>query len=113
MNDAVLSVSFNIVEGFQRRRDRETLQFLRYSFASNGELKAAYYVASGRRYIGETELSELIGLNESIAKMLRRWMATLADGGLRTKGQGHARNQGRTKDQARTKDDERRTKDQL
>ena len=37
MNDAALSVMFNITEGFLRRRDRETLQFLRYSFASNGE----------------------------------------------------------------------------
>jgi hypothetical protein len=29
-------VMFNITEGFLRRRDGETLQFLRYSFASNG-----------------------------------------------------------------------------
>jgi four helix bundle protein len=34
-------VSFNISEGFLRRRDKETLQFLRYAFASNGEVKAA------------------------------------------------------------------------
>ena len=47
MNDASLSVTFNIAEGFLRRRDKETLQFLRYAFASNGELKAGYYVASG------------------------------------------------------------------
>ena len=37
MNDAVLSVLFNISEGFLRRRDKETLQFMRYAFASNGE----------------------------------------------------------------------------
>jgi four helix bundle protein len=41
MNDASLSVSFNISEGFLRRRDKKTLQFLRYAFASNGEVKAA------------------------------------------------------------------------
>jgi len=29
MNDASLSVMFNISEGFLRRRDKETLQFLR------------------------------------------------------------------------------------
>ena len=46
MNDASLSVMFNIAEGFLRRRDGETLQFLRYSFASNGELKAGYYAAN-------------------------------------------------------------------
>ena len=51
MNDASLSVMFNISEGFLRRRDGETLQFLRYSFASNGELKAGYYAADSRSAI--------------------------------------------------------------
>ena len=79
MNAAALSVMFNISEGFLRRRDKETLQFLRYSFASNGELKAGYYAASGRRHISEDEMTALIELNESIAKMLRRWQARLED----------------------------------
>jgi four helix bundle protein len=43
INDAALSVMFNIAEGFLRRRDKETSQFLRYAFASNGELKSGYY----------------------------------------------------------------------
>ena len=34
INRAALSVMFNIAEGFLRRRDGETLQFLRYAFAS-------------------------------------------------------------------------------
>jgi four helix bundle protein len=37
INDAALSVMFNIAEGFLRRRDKETLQFLRIALASNGE----------------------------------------------------------------------------
>jgi hypothetical protein len=53
------------------------LQFLRYAFASNGELKVGYYAASGRQYITGVETSELIELNESIAKMLRRWQGAL------------------------------------
>ena len=40
MNGAALSVLFNISEGFLRRLDKEMSQFLRYSIASNGELKA-------------------------------------------------------------------------
>ena len=60
MNAAALSVMFNISEGFLRRRDKETAQFLRYSFASNGELKAGYYAADGRRYITEIETGDLI-----------------------------------------------------
>jgi four helix bundle protein len=80
MNGAAISVMFNISEGFLRRRDKETLQFLRYSFASNGELKAGYYAADGRKYIAMAETAELIALNESIAKMLRRWQGTLEAG---------------------------------
>jgi four helix bundle protein len=77
MNAASISVMFNISEGFLRRRDRETAQFLRYAFASNGELKAGFYAAEGRGYISSTELTESIELNESISKMLRRWEAKL------------------------------------
>ena len=77
MDGAALSVMFNIAEGFLRRRDKETLQFLRYAFASNGELKSAYYAANGRKYLSEVETTGLIELNESIARMLRRWQSTL------------------------------------
>ena len=77
INRAALSVMFNITEGFLRRLDKETAQFLRYSFASNGELKAGYYVAESRLYLTAEEAAELIALNESIARMLRRWQEPL------------------------------------
>jgi len=85
INDAALSVMLNITEGFLRRRDKETLQFLRYAFASNGEVKACYYAAEGRRYLTAAEATDLIVLNESIARMLRRWQATLDPTGRRDK----------------------------
>lgn len=67
MNGAALSVLLNISEGFLRRHDKETLQFLRYAFASNGEVKASYYAARGRQYVTDEELADLIALNESIS----------------------------------------------
>jgi len=79
MNRASISVVFNIAEGFLRRSDKETLQFLRYAFASNGELKAGFYVANGRGCLTDAETAELIPSNESIAKMLRRWQSKLED----------------------------------
>jgi four helix bundle protein len=79
-----LSVPFNISEGFLRRRDKETGQFLRYAFASNGEVRSGYYAARGRSYIDDAELAALTQLNDSIARMLRRWLATLeTDNGRR------------------------------
>jgi four helix bundle protein len=89
MNGAALSVMFNISEGFLRRRDKETLQFLRYAFASNGEVKSAYYAAEGRDYLPAAETVDLIQLNESIAKMLRRWIATLEPGDQSRGGARH------------------------
>ena len=77
LNRAALSVVFNITEGFLRRRDKEMMQFLRYAIASNGELKAGYYVAEGRAYLAAVEAAALIERNDHIARMLRRWYATL------------------------------------
>jgi len=118
MNDAAISVTLNISEGFLRRRDKETMQFLRYSIASNGELKACYYIADGRQYLKADEIDGLIELNESIAKMLRRWQGTLENDGTPIRGPGPKRGPGtkdgpRTKDQGRTEDQEPRTRDQL
>ena len=59
MNDASISVMLNISEGFLRRRDKETAQFLRYAFASNGELKSGYYACEGRSYITTVEAADL------------------------------------------------------
>src|SRR4051812_25105577 len=103
MNAASISVMFNISEGFLRRRDREMLQFLRYAFASNGELKAGYYAAEGRRYLTPIEMAGLIELNESIAKMLRRWEGTLQPEG--PTGRHEKRTRGRTKSQEQSTKD--------
>jgi len=78
---------------------------LRYAFASNGEVKSAYYAAEGRNYLSASETADLISLNESIAKMLRRWQATL------DKDQGRTKDKGRTKDQGRTRDQGPSSKD--
>ena len=78
MNDASLSVMLNISEGFLRRRDKELLQFLRYSAASNGELRACYYGAHGRKYISDSERDELLELNASIGRMTRRFQTSVS-----------------------------------
>ena len=97
MNGASISVMFNISEGFLRRRDRETAQFLRYAYASNGELKSGLYACDGRRYIASAEAAELIELNESISKMLRRWQGTLQTSNQRSEAGPRTKNGPRTK----------------
>lgn len=101
MNDASISVTLNISEGFLRRRDKETMQFLRYSVASNGELKACFYIADGRQYLKVGEIDGLIELNESIAKMLRRWQGTLEANGTPIRSPGIIRPAGRKEPERR------------
>ena len=95
--------SLNITEGFLRRKDKETLQFLRYAFSSNGEVKAGSYVCQGRRYITGAQAGDLIQLNESIARMLRRWQCSLdaetPNEPRKPQGPRRLKNQGRTEDQ--------------
>ena len=76
---------------------------MRYSFASNGELKAGYNAADSRKYLDSAETADLIALNESIARILRRWMATLDT----PEQKRDRKRRARTKDQGRTKDQER------
>ena len=92
MNKAALSVMLNISEGFLRRRDGETLQFLRYAFASNGELKAAYYAAESGRSFEPTEVAEF-----DRAKREHCEDASAVDGHF---GSFRSKTRPRTKDQA-------------
>ena len=94
MNDASISVANNISEGFLRRRDGETKQHLRYSFASNGELRNCFHLALGRSYITDDEARDLMATNDSISKMLRRWMATLDDPNDRRRRARRTKDQG-------------------
>jgi hypothetical protein len=55
------------------------MQHLRYSFASNGEVRNCFHLALGRQYLTEAEATDLFTDNEAISKMLRRWTATLGD----------------------------------
>ena len=98
MNDASISVPNNISEGFLRRRDGETMQHLRYSFASNGELRNCFHLALGRNDLTEAEATDLFNENEAISKMLRRWMATLDDPNDRRPGHRRTKDPGPSTD---------------
>ncbi|HKY20299.1 MAG TPA: four helix bundle protein [Vicinamibacterales bacterium] len=63
-------VPANIAEGFGQQSDR---QFAKYLFIARGsahEVRAHLAVAHGRRYLDNTELSELSRKYEEIARML-------------------------------------------
>ena len=59
MRDAVVSISTNIAEGFERRSRKEYLNFLNIAKASAGEIRSLLYVAFGVGYIEQIELDVL------------------------------------------------------
>lgn len=59
MRDAVVSISTNIAEGFERRSRKEYLNFLNIAKASAGEIRSLLYVAFRVGYIEQIELNVL------------------------------------------------------
>ena len=61
-----------------RRRTEEMLQFLRIAATSNAEVRSCYHAARGRDQLNTLEHEELLRLNDSIGRMLRRFEQTLS-----------------------------------
>lgn len=59
MRDAVVAISSNIAEGFERRSRKEYLNFLNIAKASAGEIRSQLYVAFEVGYIEKAELDHL------------------------------------------------------
>lgn len=59
MRDAVVSISSNIAEGFERRSRKEYLNFLNIAKASAGEIRSQLYVSFSVGYIDESELAAM------------------------------------------------------
>ncbi len=67
---ASLSIILNYIEGYARRRNKVLLNFLETSYGSLKESKYLVYFSFKRKYLGEKEYKELLGLAEEIGAML-------------------------------------------
>jgi four helix bundle protein len=76
---AVLSVSNNIAEGFERGTTNELLAFLYIARGSAGEVRSMLHVATRRPYLSslKSEISDLTSLAESCSRQLRAWADSL------------------------------------
>jgi four helix bundle protein len=95
LENAVLSISNNIAEGFERGTTQETLNFIYISRGSAGETRSMYEFlqrAPGFEVL-QLDLPDLIRRAESISRQLRAWADSLQNTDIR--GQRYLTEKGR------------------
>jgi len=106
LENAALSISNNIAEGFERGTTKETLNFLYISRGSAGETRSMYLFlqqAPGFEELG-SELPALVNRAESISRQLRAWAESLQNTDIR--GTRYLTNQSRRIEERRREREE-------
>jgi four helix bundle protein len=67
---AVISITSNITEGFERGGTKEFIQFLGHSKGSCGEVRSQLYIALDEAYLTQTEWQELHNRCLEISRLL-------------------------------------------
>lgn len=72
---AVISIANNIAEGFERRTNKEFINFLYYAKGSAGEVRSMLYTAKKINYISESEFNiftdRIIELSKHISNFIK------------------------------------------
>ncbi len=71
-----LSISSNIAEGFERKNNKEFINFLSYAKGSSGELRSQIYIGIEIGYVDKALGKTWILEAEEISKMLSGLMKT-------------------------------------
>lgn len=67
---AVISITSNIAEGFERGGNKEFIQFLSHSKGSCGEVRSQLYVALDEAYVNQTQWQQLHDRCLEISRLL-------------------------------------------
>ncbi|MCX6164862.1 MAG: four helix bundle protein [Ignavibacteriae bacterium] len=74
---ASLSIMNNIAEGFERKTNKEFMQFLFIAKGSAGEVRSMLYLALELKYINNDQFKKLFDEVIIISKMLSNFIKTL------------------------------------
>jgi len=85
LENAVVSISNNIAEGFERGTTNELLNFIYISRGSAGETRSMYCLIERLPEFGDlrSEISDLKSRAESISRQLRGWADSLQNSEIR------------------------------
>jgi four helix bundle protein len=71
IRDAVVSISNNIAEGYERSSDADFCRFLFYSLGSSSEVKSMLYLAKRLNYISEEQNHYLITQTSEVSRIIK------------------------------------------
>ena len=74
---SAISIMANIAEGFERKSNKEFIQFLRYSVASAAETKSHLYVALDLSYITQDQFDKSRNQIDMLSKQLKSFIKHL------------------------------------
>ncbi|MFA5889262.1 MAG: four helix bundle protein [Candidatus Paceibacterota bacterium] len=77
MQRASISIMNNIVEGYERRGDKEFKKFLFIAKGSAGEVRSMLDLASELDYISKRDFNELYNLSIEISKIISGLITSL------------------------------------
>lgn len=74
---AIISVSSNIVEGFEKNNNNEFIRFLKMSKGSIGEVRNQLHIALAIKYITRGEFDHIYEETETLSKQIGGFIAYL------------------------------------
>lgn len=74
---AVISISNNIAEGFDRGSDGDFVRFLRIALSSCSEVKSMLYLAEKLTYIDQSKKDQLIRNADEVSKIIKGLIKSL------------------------------------
>ncbi len=78
MRRSSVSIPCNIAEGYERGHRKEYVHFLRIARGSSSELETLISLSKDLGYVGAREFERLNGLQDEVARLLRRLIASLS-----------------------------------
>jgi len=70
MRRAVVSISSNIVEGFEKSNNNELIRYLKIAKGSSGELRNQLYIAKEINYISQKDFTYIFDLLVKLSKQI-------------------------------------------